>query len=119
MPGYPLPDADARPDDALVAAANHGDERAFVSLYHRYRDWALRLARRFTGNDDDALDVLQETFTYFFRKFPGFHLTAAMTTFLYPVVRNLSLAARRKRGRMVSDDELLAVAPAPALAQHD
>src|SRR5438105_4207826 len=44
MPGYPLPDADARPDDALVAAANHGDERAFVSLYHRYRDWALRLA---------------------------------------------------------------------------
>jgi RNA polymerase sigma-70 factor (ECF subfamily) len=110
LPPVPLP------DDALIAAANHGDEHAMEALYHRYKDWVVRLARRFTANDDDALDVLQETFTYVFRKFPGFRLTAAMTTFLYPVVRNLSLAARRKRtagGRMIRDDDLLDVAPAP------
>lgn len=114
-----LPNPDPRPDDVLIAAANQGDEAAFVALYHRYRDWVVRLARRFTGNDDDALDVLQETFAYFFRKFPGFRLTAAMTTFLYPVVRNLSLAARRKRGRFVSDEELLNVTPAPPLEAGD
>jgi RNA polymerase sigma-70 factor (ECF subfamily) len=107
---------DPRPDDALIAAANHGDEHAMEALYHRYKDWVVRLARRFTAHDDDSLDVLQETFAYVFRKFPGFRLTAAMTTFLYPVVRNLSLAARRKRtaaGRIISDDELLTLAPAP------
>src|ERR671913_354884 len=93
-------------DSALVAALNGGDVSAFETLYFRHRDWVVRLARRFTGNDADALDVLQETFAYLLRKFPGFRLTAAMTTFLYPVVRNLSIAARKKRTRQVLDSDL-------------
>jgi RNA polymerase sigma-70 factor, ECF subfamily len=95
---------DDRSDQQLVEALNAGDVRAFDALYFRYRDWVVRLAARFTGNDEDAVDVLQETFTYVFRKFPGFRLTASMTTFLYPVVKNLSIAARRKRTRMASSD---------------
>lgn len=91
-------------DQQLVEALNGGDARAFDALYHRYRDWVVRLAVRFTGHEDDALDVLQETFSYVFRKFPGFRLTSSMTTFLYPVVKNLSIAARRKRTRMGSTD---------------
>lgn len=97
---------DARPDETLVAALNGGDTSAFDALYFRYRDWVLRLAHRFTGNAEDALDVLQETFAYLFGKFPGFVLTARLTTFLYPVVKNLSIAARRKRQRHVSDQQM-------------
>jgi RNA polymerase sigma-70 factor (ECF subfamily) len=96
---------DPRPDQDLVRALNAGDASAFDGLYFRYRDWVVRLAHRFTGHDDDALDVLQDTFAYVFRKFPGFRLTASMTTFLYPVVKNLSIAARRKRQRMAGADE--------------
>ena len=95
----PPPTPDPRSDVELVRAINAGQAAAFDSLYYRYRDWVVRLARRFTGHDDDALDVLQDTFSYVFRKFPGFQLTASMTTFLYPVVKNLSIAARRKRHR--------------------
>ena len=91
---------DERPDDQLVAALNRGDTSAFDALYYRHRDFVLRVARRFTGHDDDTLDVLQETFAYLFGKFPGFVLTARMTTFLYPVVAHLSLAAKRKRQRL-------------------
>lgn len=76
-------------------------------LYHRHKDWVEGLAYRFTGNHDDALDVLQETFSYLVRKFPGFVLTARMTTFLYPAVRNLSIAARRKRQRSTGGGENL------------
>ncbi|MFH1719777.1 MAG: sigma-70 family RNA polymerase sigma factor, partial [Planctomycetota bacterium] len=79
----------------------------FEALYRRYRDWVYRLAWRFTGNREDALDVLQETFAYLLGKFPGFELTAAMTTFLYPVVRHLSVAARNKTCRFTSDAEVL------------
>lgn len=82
-----------------MRAINTGELSAFDALYYRYRDWVTRLARRFTGHDEDALDVLQDAFGYVFRKFPGFHLTASMTTFLYPVVKNLSIAARRRRTR--------------------
>src|SRR5688572_24533816 len=63
------------------------------------------------------MDVVQETFAYLYRKFPGFRLTASMTTFLYPVVRNLSIAARKKRGRQVLDTDLGVTAGLNAEAQ--
>lgn len=101
-----LSDADARSDEFLVQAMNEGDVSAFEAIYYRYRDWVVRLAYRFTANREDALDVLQDTFAYLLGKFPGFRLSARMTTFLYPVVRNLSLAMLRKRKRYVSDAEI-------------
>jgi RNA polymerase sigma-70 factor (ECF subfamily) len=108
-------------DLELVGRLNAGDGAAFDALYYRHKDYVHRLARRFTGHDDDALDVLQETFAYLARKFPGFRLTAQMTTFLYPVVRNLSLAAKRKRRRFVggSDDELLNELPDTSAADPE
>ena len=98
----PLPAMDsleARSDLELIAAMNRGDAAAFETLYFRYRDWVVSLAHRFTGDSDAALDVMQETFLYFLKKFPGFRLTANLKTFLYPAVRNLSIAARRKAQR--------------------
>ena len=105
---------ETRSDLELVDAVNRGDVRAFEAIYLRYRDWVVALAFRFCGHRDDALDVLQETFTYLLRKFPGFTLTAAMKTFLYPAVRNLSIAAARKRRRTVVDDRILEDVPARA-----
>lgn len=86
-------------DGELIEDINAGDDGAFEVLYHRYRDWVYGLAYRFTGSDGEALDVLQETFMYFLKKFPGFVLTAKMTTFLYPVVKNFSITAGKKRRR--------------------
>ena len=85
---------------------NDGDSAAFDALYYRYRDRVLRLGFRFTGNEADALDVMQECFAYLIGKFPGFELTSSMTTFLFPVVRNLSLARKRKRGNVESLEAL-------------
>lgn len=94
-----MAEADRQSDEQLIACANSGDAEAFEALYARYRDWVVGLAYRFTRNRDDALDVLQETFIYFFGKFPGFELTAQLKTFLYPAVKNLSIRRRRKAGR--------------------
>lgn len=107
---------DPRNDSELMDAVNAGDEQAFASLYYRHRDWVVRLGRRFTGDDADALDVLQETFAYLLRKVPNLELTARMTTFLYPVVRNLSLQLRRKRRRAESDEAALEALAAPEAA---
>lgn len=86
-------------DVELIAAINGGDEAAFEALYYRHRDWIVNLAFRWTSDRELALDVLQETFFVLAKKFPGFQLTAKLQTFLYPVIRNLSLAARRKAER--------------------
>ena len=96
---------DARSDLQLVADINAGDAAAFEVLYIRHRDWVVNLAHRFTGSEDLALDVMQETFIYLLKKFPGFTLTANLKTFLYPAVKNLSIAARKKTERYQSTEK--------------
>jgi DNA-directed RNA polymerase specialized sigma24 family protein len=70
----------------------------------------VALAFRFTGDEDLSLDVMQETFLYVLRKFPGFVLTSAFKTFLYPAVKNLAIAARKKARRYQSTEEEMRVA---------
>lgn len=107
--------AEASQDLALVALANRGDAAAFESLYHRHKDWVLGVARRYSSSPDDALDILQDTFAYFFGKFPGFVLTAALRAFLFPVVKHSALTKLRKERRLEGLDGVsearLAVAP--------
>ena len=110
---------DSRSDDELVRDLSAGDSFAFDVLYWRYRDWVVRLAYRFTLNHDDSLDVLQETFAYIVRKLPDFELTASMKTFLYPVVRNLSIEIRRKQRRAMTGDIAFDVLPAPEIPTDD
>ena len=86
-------------DRELIEAAKRGDVDAFEVLYLRYRDWVVSVAYRFSGHDDDALDVLQETFAYVLRKLPDLELHAQMRTFLYPAVKHLALSRRRASRR--------------------
>lgn len=101
-------------DQQLIESINQGDSEAFEILYYRYRDWVYNLAWRFTRSDSDSLDVLQETFTYLLDKFPGFSLSASMTTFLYPVVKHLAMNIGRKNRRFASGEDNLIKIPAPA-----
>jgi RNA polymerase sigma-70 factor (ECF subfamily) len=101
-------------DRELIKSINEGDADAFDTLYRRYRDWVYNLAWRFTGSRHDALDVLQETFVYLLGKFPGFDLTASMTTFLYPVVKHVSLTIRSKNRRFSSDEQMVREITSPA-----
>ena len=107
--------SDPRSDQQLLTAMNAGGPgaaAAFEALYLRYRDWVVALAYRATNDRDLALDVMQETFLYLLRRTPGLELTASFKTFLYPAVRHLAITASQKRGRLVSDDEVLETIPA-------
>ncbi|MBX2850578.1 MAG: sigma-70 family RNA polymerase sigma factor [Phycisphaeraceae bacterium] len=109
------PRNDPRTDLELIDAVNHGDANAFETLYNRHRDYALRLAMRFTGERNLALDAVQDSFVYFYKKFPGFVLTAKLTTFLYPVVKHNALSLKQKARRAQGDtsDEVLKAQAAP------
>jgi RNA polymerase sigma-70 factor, ECF subfamily len=89
---------------ALVVRANRGDATAFDALYRAYRGWVVGVAQRLTGNPDDALDVLQETFVWFFGRFPGFRLTGSLRSFLYPVVKHQAISLLRRRRRVADRD---------------
>lgn len=109
---------ESQPGDLeLVGAANAGDAKAFEALYFRYRQWVVNLAFRLTADRELAMDVMQETFLYVLKKFPGFELRCQMRSFLYPVVKNLSLSALARQRRYVSGEELFlgleAATPSP------
>lgn len=99
-------------DSELIHRIQGGEDAAFDLLYGRHRQWVYRLAYRFTGNDADAWDVVQETFLYLARKKPSLRLTASLRTLLFPVVRNNAIKANAKRRRLVAGEELLAALPA-------
>jgi RNA polymerase sigma-70 factor (ECF subfamily) len=92
-------------DEQLVERANSGQSEAFGELYYRYRDWVHTLAWRFTGQESLAADVVQEVFLHLLGKFPGFTLSAMMTTYLYPVTKHIALTMKASRGRMASVEE--------------
>lgn len=111
---------EALADAVLVKLAAAGDVRAFTTLYARHKEYAMRLALRFTGDHEAAADVVQETFIYLMKKMPSLELTAKMTTYLYPVVKNIAFTAKRKdraRLRLVREDGSDLETPAPPVPQ--
>ena len=100
-------------DRELIERANRGAADALEQLYLRHRDWVIAVAYRFCGDPEEALDVMQDAFAYLFGKFPGFTLSAQLTTFLYPVVKHLCVDRIRKRRPTVDVNELADSLPAP------
>jgi RNA polymerase sigma-70 factor (ECF subfamily) len=92
-------------DITLIKLANKGEDSAMTTLYYRYRDWVYGLAFRLCGDKEDAQEILQEVFIYFFNKFPGFELRSSLKTFLYPVVKNITISTIRKKRKVVSIDD--------------
>lgn len=92
-------------DNKLIKLANRGDEEAMNTLYFRYREWVYGLAFRLCGNREDAQEILQEVFMYFYNKFPGFELRSSLKTFLYPVVKNITISNIRKKRKIIHLDD--------------
>ena len=89
----------AASDETLAARAAVGDEAAFEELVTRYQARVFRLARRLTGSEDDAADVLQETFLQVYRGLAGFRGESRFGTWLYRVATNAALMLRRAQSR--------------------
>ena len=94
-------------DLAIVAKARLGDADAFRALVERHSRPLFRLAFRMTGNQQDAEDVVQESFLRAWRQLGRFDERASFGTWLYRIVANcsLDLMRGRKRRPAVSDEE--------------
>lgn len=82
---------------ALVARAREGDTAAYNELVGRYERKIFRLAKHITQNDEDAEDVLQETFLKAFEHLPDFQGQSKFYTWLVRIAVNESLMKLRKR----------------------
>src|ERR1051325_3317508 len=83
-------------DHQLMGRAAQGDERAFRTLAERHAGAALRLARRILGNEAAAEEIVQDAFLRVWTHAPRWRPEAAFRTWLYRIVVNLCLNAKRR-----------------------
>ncbi len=86
-------------DAAAVSRVRAGDSEAFRMLVERHSRNIFRLAYRMTGSEQDAEDVVQETFLKAFRQLNSFEERANFSTWLYRIAVNCALDLMRKRKR--------------------
>jgi RNA polymerase sigma-70 factor (ECF subfamily) len=100
------------PDElaGLVDAARGGDQSAFEALVRATTADTYTLAFRLTGNEEDARDVVQETYLRAYKGIGKFRGDAQFSTWLYRITANCAAnqLGRRKRHR---HDELADDAP--------
>jgi RNA polymerase sigma-70 factor (ECF subfamily) len=90
------------PDELLVRRAREGDEAACAELFHRHRGDSYRLAYRQLGNEQDALDVVQEAMIKAFAALVDFDGRSGFRTWLLRIVQNTALDWGRRRKRRPS-----------------
>jgi len=91
-------------DGHLVARARRGDTDAFRAIVEQHGRRLFRLARRITGNDMDAEDVVQETFIKAHRGLvdqAGYDDRATIGAWLHRIASNQALDLLRARRRAI------------------
>lgn len=109
VPGSPLPASRGghRSDDvdralpgeegALIAAAVAGDSHALEELVERYEPRVYRFAMRVCRNQEDAQEILQETFLNAIRSLATFRGDSQFSTWLFRIVVNSCAKTRGRR----------------------
>ncbi|MDO8969613.1 MAG: sigma-70 family RNA polymerase sigma factor [Saprospiraceae bacterium] len=80
-----------------LGALKAGDREAFARLVDETSAHIYRVALQILGDDQDAEDVLQETYIKAFRALPDFEGRSSLTTWLYRIAVNEALMLVRKR----------------------
>jgi RNA polymerase sigma-70 factor (ECF subfamily) len=91
-------------DGEAVARFRAGDESAFRALVERHSRPVFRLAFRMTGNEQDAEDVVQETFLRAYRSLGRFEDRARFSSWIHRIAANCAYDVLRGRARRDEQD---------------
>jgi len=92
-------------DKLTVLLAQQGHESAFRELYENYYEMIYRLAYRYSKSQQDAEDIMQETFIKAFKgikKF-DFSISTNFSAWIYQICLHCSMDYLRKRKRRKAD----------------
>ncbi len=84
-------------DEAAAREVRRGNQGAFRVLVERHSRAVFRLAFRICGDQQDAEDLVQETFLRAYKQIKNFDGRASFGTWLYRICANCSLDLLRAR----------------------
>ena len=96
-----------RDESAIITAAKRGDSAAFELLCKQSANSVFHVARRIVRSNEDAEDVVQESFQQAFVHLQNFNGDSRFSTWLSRIAINAALMKLRKKHRLwdVSLDE--------------
>lgn len=93
-------------DESLLEGLRAGDDASYEALVRTWCGPMLTVARRILGDEQDAMDCVQDAFLQVFRNVAGFEGRSSLGTWLHRIVANAALSKLRKRNR--GEEELSA-----------
>lgn len=84
-------------NEISIQALTNGDRDEFTRLVDQYAGLIYRLALKMVSQEEDAEDVLQETFIKAYRNISSFRGQSSISTWLYRIAMNEALMILRKR----------------------
>lgn len=90
---------------ALIAALNHGDERALRQLLNMYYEPICNFAYNLIGNMQEAEDIAGDIFIKIWNRRLDFNNLTSLKSFLYTSARNACLNVIRDKHRRTSREQ--------------
>ncbi|MBC8321011.1 MAG: sigma-70 family RNA polymerase sigma factor [Bacteroidetes bacterium] len=91
----------------IINNARNGDKEAFGKLVLQHQQYAFNLAFRIVCNEDDAKDIVQDSFIKIWKNMKLYHTKIKFTTWMYKIVSNTAIDQLRlnKKMDMVNIDD--------------
>ncbi len=83
----------------LLGRAIKGDVESFEKLIERYQSKAYNIALRMLGNEEDAKDVIQDSFIKIYRSLRKFRGDSSFYTWIYRIVTNTCYDFLKKKNK--------------------
>ena len=87
----------------LIQRARKGDQEAFAALVMDHQLYIYNLALRVLKNEEEALDIAQETFVRAWTALPNFRGQSQFRTWLYRITTNLCYNRLPRLRRSLND----------------
>ncbi|NOX47121.1 MAG: RNA polymerase sigma factor [Chlorobi bacterium] len=90
--------------DNNIEKARKGDREAFGKLVKEHQQYAFNLAFRIACNEEDARDIVQESFIKIWKNMRLFEPNMKFTTWMYKIVSNTAIDFLRSAKRAIKVD---------------
>ena len=84
-------------DAELIRRFKMGDESAFSSVVLKYKERLLLAAQSILGDENEAMDISQETFIKVYFNIKKFRGDSSLYTWMYRILYNLCISALRRK----------------------
>lgn len=89
---------DAEPiDTELIRSFKKGDESAFSQIVLRYQNRLLQAATIVLGDENEAMDIVQDVFVKAYFNLKSFRGDSSLYTWLYRILYNLCVSSLRRK----------------------